>query len=104
MLLRSATGGRTTILGRIFRTHQCKGRAFTPELPARKRHRSLGLLRLRLHEKAGRKIARSGRIVSRNTALERAATVSRKPQAPSSREIPSSKPKEGGSDSLEFED
>src|SRR5437588_7797666 len=76
MLLRSAPGRRTALLGRIFRTHQRKGRAFTPKLPTRERDRAVGVLRLRLHNETGRAIARPGGIISCTAARTR-STIAR---------------------------
>src|SRR6266481_5809224 len=75
MLLPSTAGGRASLLGRIFRVVERERRTFAPELPPRKRHRTVGLLRLRLHPEAGGETARLRKIISPKSASAR-STIS----------------------------
>src|SRR2546428_7982208 len=89
---RSAAGRRTPVLGGVFRSAQRQRRSFAAQLPARKWHRAVGVLRLRLHEKAGATSRIARRLVSAHAAPRpERGSLSTKFQAPSSKEIPSSK-------------
>src|ERR1700724_1606322 len=75
MLLRSTAGGRASLLGRIFRIVERERRTLAPELPSRKRHRTMGLLRLRLHPEAGGETAQLRQIISPKSSSAR-STIS----------------------------
>src|ERR1017187_5694443 len=70
LFLPSAAGGRAAVLGRIFRFIKREGCAFAPQLPARKRNRTMGLLRLRLHEQTRREASPSGQFISGKSSRE----------------------------------
>ena len=57
MLLPNAIAGGTPLLGRILRIDPGSGRPFAPQLPPRKRHRTLGLQQLQLHTPFRRTLA-----------------------------------------------
>jgi hypothetical protein len=67
LFLRSAARGGTAVLGRIFRVAQREERALAPNLSARKWNGGMGVLRLRLHEEAGREDGQSRRFISGKT-------------------------------------
>ena len=74
LFLRSAARRRATLLGRVLRFIEGQGCARAPKLPPRKWNRALGLLRLRLHETAGRKTSQSELLFSRRSSRARSTT------------------------------
>src|SRR5438128_9399697 len=94
LFLRSAAGRRTPVLGGVFRSAQRQRRSFAAQLPARKWHRAVGVLRLRLHEKAGATSRIARRLVSAHAAPrpERGSlSTNSKHQVPKKFQAPKSK-------------
>ena len=53
VLLRNTLAGGTSLLGRVLRIDPSPGRPFASQLPARERHRTVGLQQLHLHTPVG---------------------------------------------------